>query len=46
MARALAAHRESRDLHTLYETVKKAREYTLSNVSPAAVCGFLAWALR
>lgn len=46
MARALASHRESRDLHTLYETVKKAREYTLSNVSPAAVCGYLAWALR
>ena len=46
LARALAASRESRDLYAMYETVKKAREYTLSNVSPAAVCGFLAWALR
>ncbi len=46
MARALASARESRELYTMYETVKKAREYTLSNVSPAAVCGFLAWALR
>lgn len=46
LARALAANRESRDLYAMYETVKKAREYTLSNVSPAAVCGFLAWTLR
>ena len=46
LARSLAASRESRDLYAMYETVKKAREYTLSNVSPAAVCGFLAWALR
>ena len=46
LARALAASRESRDLYAMYETVKKAREYTLSNVSPAAVCGFLAWTLR
>ena len=46
LARSLAASRESRDLYAMYETVKKAREYTLSNVSPAAVCGFLAWTLR
>ena len=46
LARRLASSRESRDLHVLYETVKKARDYTLSNVSPGAVCGFLAWALR
>lgn len=46
LARALASSRESRELYAMYQTVKKAREYTLSNVSPAAVCGFLAWALR
>ena len=26
--------------------LKKAIEYTQSNVSPAAVCGYLEWALR
>ena len=46
MARALASARESRELYTMYETLKKAREYALSNVSPAAVCGYLAWELR
>ena len=46
LARRLASSRARRDLHVLYETVKKARDYTLSNVSPGAVCGFLAWALR
>lgn len=46
MARALASARESRELYTMYETLKKAREYALSNVSPAAVCGYLCWELR
>ena len=46
MARALASARESRELYSMYETLKKAREYALSNVSPAAVCGYLAWELR
>ena len=45
-ARRLASSRDSRTLHRFYETVKKAREYTLGNVSPAAVCGYLEWALR
>ena len=26
--------------------LKKALDYTLSNVSPAAVCGWLSWELR
>ena len=46
MARALASARESRELYAMYETLKKAREYALSNVSPAAVCGYLCWELR
>ena len=46
IARTLARSRERRELYAIYETIQKAREYTLSNVSPAAVCGYLAWALR
>ena len=45
-ARRLAAARDSRSLYRYYEILKKSREYTLSNVSPAAVCGHLVWALR
>lgn len=45
-ARRLAAALDSRTLHRQYALVRKAREYTLSNVSPAAVCGYLEWALR
>ena len=45
-ARRLAAARDSRSLYRYYEILKKSREYTLSNVSPAAICGHLVWALR
>ncbi len=45
-ARRLAAALDSRTLHRQYALVRKAREYTLGNVSPAAVCGYLEWALR
>ncbi len=45
-ARRLAAALDSRTLHRQYALVRKAREYTLNNVSPAAVCGYLEWALR
>ena len=45
-ARRLAAALDSRTLHRQYTLVRKAREYTLGNVSPAAVCGYLEWALR
>ena len=45
-ARTLAASRSSPELLAALEAVRKAREYALSNVSPAAVCGWLAWALR
>ena len=31
---------------TVREYLKKALEYARSNVSPAAVCGYLSWALR
>ena len=45
-ARRLAAALDVRTLHRQYAAIRKAREYTLSNVSPAAVCGYLEWALR
>ena len=45
-ARQLAARRSSAELYQAAVTVKKAVDYTMSNVSPAAVCGWLAWELR
>lgn len=45
-ARQLAKMRTGSDLHHCVQTLKQALEYTQSNVSPAAVCGWLAWELR
>ena len=45
-ARALAARRSSADLLKAVRELEKTIEYTQGNVSPAAVCGYLAWALR
>ena len=44
-ARELAKHRTGRDLHDALLAVQKATEYLQANVSPAAVCGYLLWAL-
>lgn len=41
LARRLAARCSSRDLHNWILKLRKARDYTLSNVSPGAVCGYL-----
>ena len=46
LARQLAQSRTGEDLHRAAIHLKKAVEYTMSNVSPAAVCGWLAWTLR
>ena len=46
MARKLAESRSSAELYKAALALKKAVEYTMSNVSPAAVCGWLAWELR
>ena len=46
LARQIAQQRSAGDIRQAVWTLKKAREYTMSNVSPAAVCGWLAWALR
>ena len=45
-ARELARLRPAADLYEAVGCLKKALDYTRSNVSPAAVCGYLAWALR
>ncbi|MBQ7001062.1 MAG: DNA polymerase III subunit [Oscillospiraceae bacterium] len=45
-ARQLAQLRPAAELHGLALTLKKAIDYAQSNVSPAAVCGWLAWELR
>lgn len=45
-ARQLSQLRTAAELHEGVRTLKKAVEYTQSNVSPAAVCGWLLWELR
>ena len=45
-ARQLSGGRTALELYGILKTLKKALEYTRSNVSPAAVCGWLSWELR
>lgn len=45
-SRKLASARSSTELYEAAEVLKKAADYLQSNVSPAAVCGYLSWALR
>ena len=45
-ARSLSMARTPAQLMRNAGDLKKAIEYTMSNVSPAAVCGYLEWALR
>ena len=45
-ARRLAEVRSSAELLQAIRHLQKAIEYTRGNVSPAAVCGYLEWALR
>ena len=45
-AKQIARQRTGAEIYRAAGVLKKAREYTLSNVSPAAVCGWLVWALR
>ena len=44
--RALAQTRTAQEIHDAAQTLQKALEYVKSNVSPAAVCGYLSWELR
>ena len=46
LARDLARNRTSQELHDGAMTLKKALDYAQSNVSPAAICGWLSWELR
>ena len=46
LARTLSQSRTSAELLDISQCLKKAADYTMSNVSPAAVCGWLVWALR
>ena len=46
LAALLAESRSSTDLLEAIAALKKALEYTQSNVSPGAVCGWLQWELR
>lgn len=45
-ARQLSTGRSSPELMNAISHLQKAIEYTQGNVSPAAVCGYLEWALR
>ena len=46
MAREIGGQRSSAEILTALRHLQKAIEYTQGNVSPAAVCGWLEWALR
>ena len=46
MARALAEKRTSQDLKNALTAVTKALDYAQGNISPGAICGWLAWELR
>lgn len=45
-ARSLSQARTPADLLAISRSLKKAHSYTMGNVSPAAVCGWLVWQLR
>ena len=46
LARSLSESRSSLELMGLIRHLNKALSYARSNVAPAAVCGYLSWALR
>ena len=46
LARQLGTHRSSEELMEAIRQLQKAVEYAQGNVSPAAICGHLVWALR
>ena len=45
-ARALSESRSSTEIMHLIRHLKLALDYAQSNVSPAAICGYLSWAIR
>ena len=45
-SRELARQRSAAEIYEAVQALKKALNYTQSNVSPAAICGWLTWALK
>ncbi len=45
-ARQIASRRSPQELMAAIAALQKAKDYALSNVSPAAICGWLSWELR
>lgn len=46
LSRTLSANRTSQDLMQAISSLQKSIEYAQGNVSVAAICGYLSWALR
>ena len=46
LVRDLSARRSARELSQAIEHLQKCTEYAQGNISPAAICGYLQWALR
>ena len=46
LARTIGAGRSSVDIMSAIRQIQKCMEYAQGNVSPAAICGYLQWALR
>ena len=46
LSRTLSVRRSSADLLAAIRQLQKCMEYAQGNVSPAAICGYLQWALR
>ena len=46
LAGEIAARRTAPDIYRAIQALQKALTYAQSNVSPGAICGWLAWALR
>ena len=46
LARDLSQHRTAPELLEISRCLRKAADYALGNVSPAAICGWLVWQLR
>ena len=46
LSRKLSSARSSQELYEAAEVLRKSLDCLQSNVSPAAVCGYLSWALR
>ena len=46
LSRRIAVNRSAPEIYRGIQSLQKAMDYAQSNVSPGAICGWLAWALR